>query len=106
MEQKCRRIVSAPALTLLVRTRSEAGSSGFVAIKPLDDGPAAANETDSAQRMASISGMDIRLSANPAMTVEAERELRELFGVPLSVRAMPGSRKECYKELDLDFEDE
>ncbi len=106
MSQICRRVVAAPSLVLLVHKRPASGGSGFAEIKPLNDETVAVNEAETATRLRSVSGMDIHLTANPAMTLEAERELKELFGVPLSVRGMPGSKKECYRELDCDFEDE
>lgn len=106
MSQRCRRVVAAPALVLVEAARPAPGANGFVARRPLHEALEAVNEAEPVPKLQSVSGMDIRLAADPALTLDAERELRELFGVPLSVRMMPGSKKECYKELDFDFEEE
>lgn len=108
MDQKCKRAVIAPALVLLAASRPAPGANGFSGRKPLQDGLEAAGEIDkeSAPRLRSVSGMEVQLSGCLCGNLEAERELNEIFGVPLSVRAMPGSKKEGYKELELDFDEE
>jgi hypothetical protein len=82
------------------------GKGRFTGRAALEEGLAYPAREDHGHPLRSSWGMDTGVSAMARGDVESERALREILGVPVTVRDLPLSKKANLRELEQEAEDE